>query len=123
MPHRVSAELVQRFRARSLERLDHVEAAWVALSLGAGSNETATAMGRHVHTLKGDADLLGFTEIRKLCAALESLFALGQEHGYQHREEINVLVGMRARFFPTPSPNARALSGLRRRWLRIVPRW
>ena len=70
----VPPEILARFRSIARERLARIEAAWEALLDGQGGPELAASLMRDLHTLKGDARLVGHTDVSLLCHRLEELF-------------------------------------------------
>jgi signal transduction histidine kinase/CheY-like chemotaxis protein len=94
----INPDLLQRFRARSLERLRQVDAAWHSLLQGDRSAETRHGLRHQLHTLKGDASVLGFVELAKLCGALENIFELGEASDYRLPESLDVLLEMVMQF-------------------------
>jgi chemotaxis protein histidine kinase CheA len=74
----VSSSLVARFCAGSAERLERVEAAWRGLVGGSADATTEEAISRDVHTLKGDARVVGFGDVATLCERLEDVLAVAR---------------------------------------------
>jgi two-component system, chemotaxis family, sensor kinase CheA len=79
MPFRVPPEIIARFRSVARERLDRVEAAWLERGDRPSDRELALQMRREVHTLKGEADMLGFRNVSLLCHELERLLTAADE--------------------------------------------
>lgn len=90
--------IIARFRTVGLERLARVEAGWMSLTHGhAGASEESTLF-RDLHTLKGDARVVGFGDVALLCQRLEDLVFAARERRYQVREEVDILVTMSIQF-------------------------
>src|SRR5262249_22187971 len=53
---------------------------------------------RDLHTLKGDARVVGFADVALLCQRLEDLIFASRERRYQVREEVDILVTMSIQF-------------------------
>ena len=62
----IPEELLERFRTLSLERIGRVEAMWNGLVQNIDADEAARQIARDVHTLKGDAAIVGFFEVQIL---------------------------------------------------------
>lgn len=92
------AEIIARFRSVALERLERVEAGWCALLKGAGHTGTASEMQHELHTLKGDARIVGFVDVHTLSHKLEELLAAAHAKGYVVSEEFDLVVTMAFRF-------------------------
>lgn len=58
------------------------------------AREHARAMARELHTLKGDAHLIGFRDAAQLCHKLEELLAAAERHHFQVGEELDLAVTM-----------------------------
>jgi len=95
------ASIVGRFRAVAFERLERLEAAWAALTQGSAGTDISIQVQRELHTLKGDAHVLGFTEIAQVCHKLEELFAVAHTGGYAVPDEFDLVVTMAFRFLAT----------------------
>ena len=59
----IPEELLERFRTLSLERIGRVEAMWNGLVQNIDADESARQIARDVHTLKGDAAIVGDAEV------------------------------------------------------------
>jgi two-component system, chemotaxis family, sensor kinase CheA len=93
----IPAELLERFRLSSLERVGRIEAAWNRLL--AGSEQGATQhMLREVHTLKGDASVAGATDVQQLCQKLEDLLEAVDERPLDIADDLEVVVTMAMQF-------------------------
>ncbi|MEW5851018.1 MAG: Hpt domain-containing protein, partial [Myxococcota bacterium] len=66
--------LIGRFRATALERVRKITSALVALEEGQGTAAQAQEVGRELHTIKGEARMLGFARLAEVVHAMETLF-------------------------------------------------
>ena len=90
--------IITRFRTLSLERIGRVESVWNALIQGADDEEAVRAMSRDLHTLKGDAKVVGFEEVHVLAQKLEELVAVASHHDYRVSEDFELVVTMATQF-------------------------
>jgi two-component system, chemotaxis family, sensor kinase CheA len=90
--------IITRFRTLSLERIGRVESVWNALLQGAEDEEAVRAMSRDLHTLKGDAKVVGFEEVHELAKKLEELLALAGQLQYRVSEDFELVVTMATQF-------------------------
>jgi two-component system chemotaxis sensor kinase CheA len=68
----LSPELIEKFRGETLDFLDQVEKALIALDTGNKSDlEPLEETFRIIHTIKGNSGFFGFGEIEALCMAME----------------------------------------------------
>ena len=87
--------IIARFRSLSLERLDRVEASWAALVQG--DQERAADVQLELHTLKGDARVVGFNDIHLLAHKLEEVVVAAQRQGFRVPEEFDLVMTMAIR--------------------------
>lgn len=90
--------IITRFRTLSLERIGRLESVWNALLQGAEDPEAVRAMSRDLHTLKGDAKVVGFEEVHLLAHKLEELMALASQLQYRVSEDFELVVTMATQF-------------------------
>jgi two-component system, chemotaxis family, sensor kinase CheA len=90
--------IITRFRTLSLERIGRVESVWNALLQGAEDEEAVRTMSRDLHTLKGDAKVVGFEEVHELAKKLEELLALAGQLQYRVSEDFELVVTMATQF-------------------------
>lgn len=83
---------VGRFRSLSLERLERVEAGWAAVV--AGDHDRSAELHHELHTLKGDARVVGFGDIHLLAHKLEELLAAAEHRHFRMPEEIDLVMTM-----------------------------
>jgi len=94
----IPEELLERFRTLSLERVGRVEAMWNGLVQNIDADGAARQIARDVHTLKGDAAIVGFFEVQILCQKLEDLLQLAEEMHYEISEDFELVVTMAIQF-------------------------
>lgn len=95
----IPAEIIDRFRARALERIDLLESDWVVLTArDAPDPDIVQEMRREIHTLKGDSRVVGFTDVNLLSHKLEDLLAVAHRLEYRVAEEFDLVVTMGFRF-------------------------
>ncbi|HEU5058204.1 MAG TPA: Hpt domain-containing protein, partial [Kofleriaceae bacterium] len=95
----IPLEIIDRFRARALERIGVLEAHWQGLT----SRETADPravedMRREIHTLKGDARVVGFIDASLLSHKLEELLAAAHRLDYRVAGDFDPVVTRGFRF-------------------------
>jgi two-component system chemotaxis sensor kinase CheA len=90
--------IVAQFRATSIERLGRIEAAWGALTQRIGTAEAESELYHDVHTLKGEARLVGFADVVLLTQRLEDLLVAARRRRYRVTEDVDVLVTMAIQF-------------------------
>jgi two-component system chemotaxis sensor kinase CheA len=94
---RISDEIVERFRSASSDRLRRIEAAWNRSLLEQGG--TVSEMMRELHTLKGDAAIVGESSVHRLCQKLEDLVQrIEQQRPNVPTDEIELVVTMAIQF-------------------------
>lgn len=94
----VPQEIVVRFRQLTLERLLAVEHAWSLLAQGQGDAAVERELHRHVHTLKGDSRVVGFSDVNLLCQKLEDLLFFAAQRSYHVPDDVDVMVTMALQF-------------------------
>ncbi|HEY8146463.1 MAG TPA: ATP-binding protein [Kofleriaceae bacterium] len=95
----IPAEIIDRFRARALERIDLLESDWLVLTArDAADPDIVQEMRREIHTLKGDSRVVGFTDVNLLSHKLEDLLAVAHRLEYRVAEEFDLVVTMGFRF-------------------------
>ncbi|WP_169796458.1 ATP-binding protein [Chondromyces crocatus] len=87
--------IVARFRSLSLERLERIEAEWTAVL--AGDHERAAEVHNDLHTLKGDARVVGFSDIHLLAHKLEELLVAAEHRQFRMPEEFDLVMTMAIR--------------------------
>ena len=95
----IPAEIIDRFRARALERIDLLESDWLVLTArDAADPDIVQEMRREIHTLKGDSRVVGFTDVNLLSHKLEDFLAVAHRLEYRVAEEFDLVVTMGFRF-------------------------
>lgn len=90
--------LVAQFRSGSLERLDRIEAGWNAVTQRMATAELEAEMFRDVHTLKGEARLVGFADVVLITERLEDLLFAARRRRFRVHEDVDVVVTMALQF-------------------------
>ena len=90
--------IVAQFRASGIERLSRIEAAWAALTQRVATAEAEAELYHDVHTLKGEARLVGFADVVLLTQRLEDLLVAARRRRYRITEDVDVLVTMAIQF-------------------------
>lgn len=91
-------ELVARFRQGALERIERVEHDWNRLVQGGVAPDVPQKLRRELHTLKGEAQVLGFEEVSLVCHKLEEMTASADRLSYRVPQDLDLLVMMAIRF-------------------------
>lgn len=97
-PEGLPEEILQRFRQLVAERLVRAESIWFTLRQGTGTEADAAELLRLVHTLKGDARVVGFADVDLVCHKLEDLLAVAREAAYAIPEDLDLVVTMSFHF-------------------------
>jgi two-component system chemotaxis sensor kinase CheA len=87
--------IIGRFRSLSLERLERIEAGWVAVLQG--EPDRAAEVHQELHTLKGDARVVGFNDIHLLAHKLEELLGAAERRRFKIPEEFDLVMTMAIR--------------------------
>lgn len=93
-PPSVPETIIGRFRALSLEKIARVESVCSAAFRGNADPETIRTAARDLHTLKGDAGIIGFADVRTVAHKLEELFAVAGQHQYRVAPDFELLVAL-----------------------------
>jgi two-component system chemotaxis sensor kinase CheA len=91
-------DLVAQFRGATIERLGRIEEAWSALTHGVATAEHESQLFHEVHTLKGEARLVGFADVVLIAQRLEDLLVAARRRRYKVNEDVDVLVTMAIQF-------------------------
>lgn len=89
--------LVDQFRTIAGQRLERIESAWEQL-LKASDDKTAKILHHELHTLKGEAQILGFGDVSLVCHKLEDMIAVARNKGYAIDDEFDMIVNVAIRF-------------------------
>jgi two-component system chemotaxis sensor kinase CheA len=90
--------LVARFRKTAFERLEVIDSGWSALTTGSANVKTEQRMFQELHTLKGDARVVGFGDVAVLCQRLEDLLAAARRRRYRVHDDVDVVATMAIQF-------------------------
>ncbi len=89
----VRRELLGEFRQSARERLDRISATWITLESDDGKRtEHGTVLLRELHTLKGEAKLMGYGQVSQLVHQLEDLVVTIDRAGFHRANEVGDLV-------------------------------
>jgi len=91
-------DIVAQFRATSVDRLGRIEGAWGSLTQRVGTAESESELFHDVHTLKGEARLVGFADVVLITQRLEDLLVAARRRRYRVTEDVDVLVTMAIQF-------------------------
>lgn len=98
MQSQLPEAILARFRALSLERVGRVEAVWNALIEGADDDEAARSLSHDLHTLKGDARMVGYEDVHTLAHKLEELVGMAKQLEWRVSEDFELVVSMATQF-------------------------
>lgn len=90
--------LLARFRAVAFERLERIDTTWAALVRGEATPGSDDEIFRELHTLKGDARVVGFADVAILCQRLEDLLGAARQRRYRVHEDVDIVVTMAIQF-------------------------
>lgn len=76
-------ELIDKFRDVALDRIEAMNAALLQLERAPGDNDPAELLLREIHTLKGEAKMLGFADVNLVAHQIETVMILSHERGFQ----------------------------------------
>jgi chemotaxis protein histidine kinase CheA len=94
----VPEALLARFQAIAMERLERIDDGWRSLTKGANTPSLEEDVLRDLHTLKGDARVIGMTEVWLLCQRLEELFEAARAKSYLVHDDVDIVVTMAIQF-------------------------
>jgi two-component system chemotaxis sensor kinase CheA len=92
------SDLVAQFRSTSLERIERIESAWFALTQRMGTPESEAELFHDVHTLKGEARLMGFADVVLITQRFEDLLFAARHRRFRVHEDVDVVVTMAIQF-------------------------
>src|SRR5215208_3084511 len=69
----IRQKLLPRFRETTADRVEKISAALLELERGAATPEVGEELARELHTLKGEARMMGFVGISTIVHAAEEL--------------------------------------------------
>jgi two-component system, chemotaxis family, sensor kinase CheA len=85
-------ELVARFRSVAQERLGKIEQHWSEVTSGLADSESSAELVRELHTLKGEARAVGFTDVNLVCHKLEELVGRAADQSFQVSDNFDLMV-------------------------------
>lgn len=91
-------DIVAQFRGATIDRLGRLEEAWGSLTHGMATAEHESQLFHEVHTLKGEARLVGFADVVLIAQRLEDLLVAARRRRYKVNEDVDVLVTMAIQF-------------------------
>jgi two-component system chemotaxis sensor kinase CheA len=94
----VPEALMARFQAVAIQRLERVDAGWTALTHEQGTPELEQEVLRDLHTLKGDARVVGLSDVSLLCQRLEDLLEAARGKKYRVHDDVDIVVTMAIQF-------------------------
>lgn len=101
----IPVRLLEKFRVLSLDRVGRVEATWIRLlHVEAVADERQPLLRqiqRELHTLKGDAAIVGAHELQHLSHELEELLKLAERRRFQIAAELELVVTTAIRLLAT----------------------
>lgn len=80
-------KLLAKFRVVGRERVAKIESSFGDLEAKGGDSSVVDAMMREIHTLKGEARLMGFEEVSRASHLIEDLLAWSRERDFRVTEE------------------------------------
>lgn len=88
--------LVAKFKSVTTERLERLNNAFVVLETTPSDTEAAASLVREIHTLKGEAKLMGFEQVNVVAHRTEDLIFRARDAGFRFTEELSggVLAGL-----------------------------
>jgi two-component system, chemotaxis family, sensor kinase CheA len=98
LPESLPEQLVSRFRAVTAERLARIEDAWISLTQRASGTQVEPELLHDIHTLKGDARVVGFADVALLAQRLEDLIFAARRTRYRVHDDADVVVTMALQF-------------------------
>lgn len=87
-PKKGRQALVEKFQALTRERLERLNGAMLALERDPADSAAATALMREIHTLKGEAKLMGFADINLVAHRTEDLLIRALDQGFRFDAEV-----------------------------------
>jgi two-component system chemotaxis sensor kinase CheA len=94
----VPENLLARFQSLSFERLERIDSGWTALTQGTATPTLERDVFRDVHTLKGDARVIGFREVALLSQRLEDLLVAAKARRFRVHDDVDIVVTMAIQF-------------------------
>ncbi|HLL25630.1 MAG TPA: ATP-binding protein [Kofleriaceae bacterium] len=96
----ISDELAHKFRTTALERIERVEHAWEQV-LSTLDDDASRVIQREIHTLKGESQFVGESDVNVVCHKLEDLLDVARARGYAVDDDFDLAVTIALRFMVT----------------------
>jgi chemotaxis protein histidine kinase CheA len=80
---KIKAAFLEKFRQVAGERLERLQDLYGRLGRAPGDGELATELARELHTLKGEARMMGFGEVGRLLHAVEDALKAHRQTGFR----------------------------------------
>jgi two-component system chemotaxis sensor kinase CheA len=94
----MAERFVEHFRSLGFARLEKISAAWLVLAHGTEAPKgMEEGLFHDLHTMKGEAHVLGLKELGRLCQRLEAVLFAVRGREYRVPEEANMVVVMALR--------------------------
>lgn len=84
--------LLDKFRSLTQERLVRVNNAWLSLEEYPDNPPLVAELLREVHTVKGEAKMMGFSSISVVAHQSEDLLLWARDHGFRAPKEVSRLI-------------------------------
>lgn len=91
-------EAIARFRATALERIERLEDGWAKLASNPTDTTAIAAFEHELHTLKGEARMVGFTDVDLVAHKLEDVVEVCRERDFQITDDVDLVTTMALRF-------------------------
>ncbi len=90
--------LLARFRTSAFERLERIDTGWAALLGGTASPQVEQEVFRDLHTLRGEAGVVGAKDVVLLARRLEDLVYAARDCSYRVKDDVDIVVTMAIQF-------------------------
>src|SRR5437588_1023495 len=85
-------QVLQIFREECQERLDRIQENLLAVEAGEGGPQAIDGLFRDAHSIKGNAGMVGFDEVRLIAHAMEDMLGTARDQGVLDRELVEPLL-------------------------------
>ena len=89
---RARRKLLEEFQRTALDRIARINVLWIGLESDPGDDATAEELLRELHTLKGEARMMGFSEVSLLVHRMEEIAVRARQWGEGLPQELGDLV-------------------------------
>jgi chemotaxis protein histidine kinase CheA len=79
---RARLECLEDFRQGTAERIEKINLAWIALEQEPGNQEAGEELARQLHSLKGEAKMMGFSDVSLVAHRTEELVLIAKQRGF-----------------------------------------